>query len=181
MHPHALTDAPTTQRRIQPGTARTQSVDGHDQIAGRQPRLLRRAALLLALAVVSTPALAAPPTDGMRTMFPVFAKVAGIDAEKVRWIDIPIEKKDQALLASGVYLYAPFVPSGLDLETQLKAGELLYYKDGAPATVSVKRLTGTTTLAVDGKTDASNRSDHCRFVRHHTDTMSRPMGEGKWL
>ncbi|HEX7940663.1 MAG TPA: hypothetical protein VF488_02625, partial [Gemmatimonadaceae bacterium] len=33
------------------------------------------------------------------------------------------------------------------------------YKDGAPATVSVKRLTGTTTLAVDGKTDASNRSD----------------------
>ena len=66
---------------------------------------------------------------------------------------------DRALLASGVYLYAPFVPNGLDLETQLKAGTLLYYKDGAPATVSVKRLTGTTTLAVDGKTDASNRSD----------------------
>ncbi len=66
---------------------------------------------------------------------------------------------DRALLASGVYLYAPFVPKGLDLETQLTAGTLLYYKDGAPATVSVKRLTGTTTLAVDGKTDASNRSD----------------------
>lgn len=66
---------------------------------------------------------------------------------------------DHELLASGVYLYAPFVPKSLDLETQLKAGSLLYYKDGAPATVSVKRLTGTTTLAVDGKTDASNRSD----------------------
>jgi spermidine synthase len=66
---------------------------------------------------------------------------------------------DQELLASGVYLYAPFVPKSLDLDTQLKAGVLLYYKDGAPATVSVKRLTGTTTLAVDGKTDASNRSD----------------------
>jgi spermidine synthase len=66
---------------------------------------------------------------------------------------------DRELLASGVYLYAPFVPKGLDLETQLKAGSLLYYRDGAPATVSVKRLTGTTTLAVDGKTDASNRSD----------------------
>ena len=39
----------------------------------------------------------------------------------------------------------------LDLETQLKAGTLLYYKDGAPATVSVKRLTGTTTLAVDSE------------------------------
>ena len=47
---------------------------------------------------------------------------------------------DRALLASGVYLYAPFVPKGLDLETQLKAGTLLYSKDGAPATVSVKRL-----------------------------------------
>ena len=66
---------------------------------------------------------------------------------------------DRALLASGVYLYAPFVPKDLDLETQLKAGTLLYYREGAVATVSVKRLTGTTSLAVDGKTDASNRGD----------------------
>jgi spermidine synthase len=66
---------------------------------------------------------------------------------------------DRELLASGVYMYAPFVPEDLDLETQLKAGTLLYYREGAPATVSVKRLTGTTTLAVDGKTDASNRGD----------------------
>ena len=66
---------------------------------------------------------------------------------------------DRELLASGVYMYAPYVPKDLDLETQLKAGELLYYKEGAVATVSVKKLTGTTTLAVDGKTDASNRGD----------------------
>ncbi|MBY0494312.1 MAG: fused MFS/spermidine synthase [Cyanobacteria bacterium] len=66
---------------------------------------------------------------------------------------------DRELLASGAYMYAPYVPKDLDLETQLKAGELLYYKEGAAATVSVKRLTGTTTLAVDGKTDASNRGD----------------------
>ena len=63
------------------------------------------------------------------------------------------------MLASGVYMYAPYVPKDLDLETQLKAGELLYYEEGAAATVSVKKLTGTTTLAVDGKTDASNRGD----------------------
>jgi spermidine synthase len=66
---------------------------------------------------------------------------------------------DRELLASGVYMYAPYVPKDLDLETQLKAGELLYYDEGASATVSVKKLTGTTTLAVDGKTDASNRGD----------------------
>ena len=66
---------------------------------------------------------------------------------------------DRELLASGVYLYAPFVPAGLELEPLLKAGRLLYYREGAAATVSVKRLTGTNTLAVDGKTDASNRGD----------------------
>lgn len=66
---------------------------------------------------------------------------------------------DRELLASGAYMYAPYVPKDLDLATQLKAGELLYYKEGASATVSVKKLTGTTTLAVDGKTDASNRGD----------------------
>jgi len=66
---------------------------------------------------------------------------------------------DRELLASGVYMYAPYVPADLDLETQLKAGSLLFYREGASATVSVKRLTGTTTLAVDGKTDASNRGD----------------------
>jgi len=66
---------------------------------------------------------------------------------------------DRALLASGVYMYAPYVPKDLDLATLLKAGTLLYYREGAAATVSVKKLTGTTTLAVDGKVDASNRSD----------------------
>ena len=66
---------------------------------------------------------------------------------------------DRALLASGSYLYAPYMPKDLDLEMMLKAGSLLYYREGASATVSVKQLTGTTTLAVDGKVDASNRSD----------------------
>lgn len=66
---------------------------------------------------------------------------------------------DRELLASGAYLYAPFVPKDLDLESLLKAGRLRYYAEGAAATVSVKTLTGTTTLTVDGKTDASNRGD----------------------
>lgn len=46
--------------------------------------------------------IAAPPTDGMRTMFPVFARLTGIDAGKVRCVDIPIEKKDGALLSREV-------------------------------------------------------------------------------
>jgi spermidine synthase len=66
---------------------------------------------------------------------------------------------DRQLLASGAYMYAPYVPRDLDLVTQLKAGSLVYYREGAAATISVKRLTGTLSLAIDGKTDASNRSD----------------------
>ena len=38
---------------------------------------------------------------------------------------------DRDLLASGAYLYAAFVPKDLDLDTLLKAGQLLYYRDGA--------------------------------------------------
>ena len=66
---------------------------------------------------------------------------------------------DRDLLASGVYKYAPFAGEQLDVETALKAGRLVYYRDGAAATVSVKRLTGTLSLSVDGKVDASTSGD----------------------
>ncbi|MGE0812371.1 MAG: hypothetical protein AB7O93_03460, partial [Vicinamibacterales bacterium] len=66
---------------------------------------------------------------------------------------------NRALMASGAYLYAPFIPAGVDVGAMLEAGTLRYYADGAAATVAVKTLTGTTTLTVDGKTDASNRGD----------------------
>lgn len=66
---------------------------------------------------------------------------------------------DRELLASGVYKYASRVQKDLDLETALTAGTLLYYRDGAAATVSVKRLTGELSLSVDGKVDASTSVD----------------------
>ena len=46
-----------------------------------------------------------------------------------------------------------------NVDTVLRAGVLEYYKEGAAATVSVRRLTGTTSLAIDGKIDASNAGD----------------------
>ena len=66
---------------------------------------------------------------------------------------------DRDLLASGVYKYAPFAAEQVDVETALKAGRLVYYRDGAAATISVKRLTGTLSLSVDGKVDASTSGD----------------------
>jgi spermidine synthase len=65
---------------------------------------------------------------------------------------------DRELLASGAYKYAPYLGSD-NLETVLRAGDLEYYKEGAAATVSVRRLTGTTSMAIDGKIDASNAGD----------------------
>jgi len=65
---------------------------------------------------------------------------------------------DRELLSSGAYKYAPYIGSG-DLATGLRAGTLEYYKEGAAATVSVRRLTGTRALAIDGKVDASNGGD----------------------
>jgi spermidine synthase len=65
---------------------------------------------------------------------------------------------DSALLASGAYKYAPYLGAA-DLDAVLRAGTLVYYKEGAAGTVSVKELNGTTSLAIDGKVDASNGGD----------------------
>jgi spermidine synthase len=65
---------------------------------------------------------------------------------------------DRELLASGAYKYAPYLGTG-NFDAVLRAGTLAYYKEGAAATVSVRRLTGTTSLAIDGKVDASNAGD----------------------
>ena len=66
---------------------------------------------------------------------------------------------DRMLLSSGAYKYAPAIRGGPGLETSLTAGELLWYREGSTATVAVRRLTGTVSLAIDGKVDASNAGD----------------------
>jgi len=65
---------------------------------------------------------------------------------------------DRLLLSSGAYKYAG-VLQGPDPRTALTAGELLYYREGASGTVAVRRNGGTTSLAIDGKVDASNAGD----------------------
>ncbi len=62
------------------------------------------------------------------------------------------------LLSSGAYKYAATM-TGDSLELSLAAGRLLYFRDGASATVAVRDAAGTTSLAIDGKVDASNAGD----------------------
>lgn len=65
---------------------------------------------------------------------------------------------NQELFASGAYKYASSMTPET-LQVSLHAGELAYYKEGATATVSVRQAAGTTSLAIDGKVDASNSGD----------------------
>ena len=63
-----------------------------------------------------------------------------------------------ARLANGSYRYAPAFAAG-DIETGLEAGRLVYYREGAAGTVSVRDVPGARSLAIDGKVDASNAGD----------------------
>jgi hypothetical protein len=65
---------------------------------------------------------------------------------------------DRDLITSGAYKYSRLIPPE-DLEWSLRAGDLEFYKEGAAGTVSVRRLGGSRSLAIDGKVDASNAGD----------------------
>jgi spermidine synthase len=63
------------------------------------------------------------------------------------------------LISSGAYKYAPMYAAHTDLESMLTSGDLLYFKEGAATTVSVRKYRGTTALSVDGKVDATDAGD----------------------
>jgi spermidine synthase len=84
--------------------------------------------------------------------------VAGTIAVAVLALGVWLPEWDRLLLSSGAYKYAG-VLQGPDPRTALTAGELLYYREGASGTVAVRRTGGTTSLAIDGKVDASNAGD----------------------
>ena len=62
------------------------------------------------------------------------------------------------LMASGAYKYAPYLAK-LDLESVLRSGNLLYFKEGTTTTVSAKKYRGRVSLSVDGKVDATDAGD----------------------
>jgi len=65
---------------------------------------------------------------------------------------------DRELLSGGIYKYAAYAQRE-ELLDILKRGELVYYREGRGATVSVKRAGGKLSLAIDGKVDATNAGD----------------------
>jgi len=108
--------------------------------------------------VVAAVALASRTQRSPRTVATVGAlAIAGV----VLAIAIGIPDWDRRLLSSGAYKYAPYIRANgaADFEASLRAGRLEYYKEGAAGTVSVRRLNGKLSLAIDGKIDASNAGD----------------------
>ena len=102
--------------------------------------LIPRLGLQATLQVVSGCLVAAALVVVARAGLSRAGQLAGAAAAAVALVALVASPPwDRELLASGVYLYAPYVPKDLDLETLLKAGTLLYYQEGAAATVSVKR------------------------------------------
>jgi spermidine synthase len=69
-----------------------------------------------------------------------------------------IPKWSPELMASGAYKYAPYAAK-LDLESVLRGGTLLYFKEGITTTVSAKKYRGRVSLSVDGKVDATDAGD----------------------
>ncbi len=88
------------------------------------------------------------------------ARLAGLAACLAAGLALPwLPAWDHELLSSGAYKYAPYLRDARSRAAALRAGELLFYREGAAATVAVRRLTGTTSLSIDGKVDASNGGD----------------------
>lgn len=57
--------------------------------------------------------LGAPPFDGGRQMFPVFAKVNGLDTSKINWVSIDANLREQMLMKGQVDVITGFVTSAL--------------------------------------------------------------------
>ena len=120
----------------------------------RSLQLVSIAAVLAGLFVAWRSAAGLPgPKGGLR-----YRLAASIAATSVVAFALLMPPWNHARLANGAYRFAPSLAAG-DIETALEAGDLSYYREGAAGTVSVRRLIGVTSLAIDGKVDASNGSD----------------------
>lgn len=120
---------------------------------GLVPTVGLRGTLLVAGGVACMTGAAIMIAAGTRQRAAVTVAAAAVVVSLVaapRWND--------ALLSSGAYKYAGKLQT-LDLREALEAGSLLYYREGAAGTVSVRRSGGVLSLAIDGKVDASTGGD----------------------
>ncbi len=90
--------------------------------------------------------------QGRRRAAPAAVFVAGVG------LLIAMPAWDLNVLTSGAYKYTPGL-TGAEAARAYRAWRMLFYQDGAAATVSVRELATMRSLVVDGKVDASNMGD----------------------
>ena len=117
------------------------------------PRLgLQRAILGAALmGLVAAVVLALARPAGRRHRVAVVAASAAVLL--LSWTQPPWNR---VLLAGGLYRPAA---ARMDVDVERAAGTLLYYGDGPSGSVSVRRVAGEISLAINGKVDASTGAD----------------------
>jgi spermidine synthase len=86
------------------------------------------------------------------------AAMAAVGLAPFVLVPLVVRPWDLELLSGGVYKYAAYAQKGELIEI-LRRGELVYYREGRTATVSVKQVGGKLSLAIDGKVDATNAGD----------------------
>ena len=111
---------------------------------------VRGAALLVLAASALVVAAAEPRRRRVMAAVAVIAAAGALTWRLASW--------DAELMSSGAYKYASYLPAELRTPV-LRAGTLLFYRDGSEATVTVRRTAGIVALAIDGKVDASNGGD----------------------
>jgi len=130
------------------------------------PRLGLQATLLAAAPVHALAALAAPAGRGRAAGVAAIAACLAAAGVLPPW--------DRELLSGGGYRYA--AQSGeAGVEEDLRSGDVLFYREGAAGTVSVRRLGSTLSLAVDGKVEATSTGDmHTQRLLAHLPLLLHP-------
>jgi spermidine synthase len=81
-------------------------------------------------------------------------RAAGLGIAGLALAGFAFPQWDLAAMTAGGYKYAPYFHGGATSE--LHRGEVLFLREGAAGTVTVRRMERTLTLAIDGKVDASD-------------------------
>ncbi len=109
---------------------------------------------------------------------PLFRGLAGGAAVAASLAAGLVPSWDPALMSSGVAIYGPRYLPLLRVGEFGRSGsqqEVIYYRDGISATVSVHRIGPTVYLRVNGKTDAGNASDmHTQLFSGHIPMLLHP-------
>jgi spermidine synthase len=108
-----------------------------------------------------------------------WTRTAGMTVAVAAWLALLlIQPWDPRVMSSGISIYAErFLPGAgkWSLRQAVGGSDLLFYKDGLSATVSVHRLGASVTLRVNGKADASNSGDmHTQLMSGHIPLLHHP-------